>query len=140
MPLNSWWHAFNILFRSTSITVRISQLRLHFCNFIKFYYKGSNLPESFWWLRSPQWFEIPYSCRKIEWSIQKISVKNYLNVVNRHYRWFLEMDQTLTELLCCCKQTVAKMRRKIPKKALQWHHIQKSHKNCVVKSSCLDTQ
>lgn len=23
---------------------------------------------------------------------------------------------------------------------LQWHHTQKSHKNCVVKSSCLDTQ
>lgn len=94
---------------------------------------------------------------------RKISVKNEFWVKCKHYRCSLDEGVNIF-IVVFAPQSVAcakKMRRETKKvtegeecerkrekeknertneRTQQWHHTQKSHKNCVVKSSCLDTQ
>lgn len=94
---------------------------------------------------------------------RKISVKNEFWVKCKHYRCSLDEGVNIF-IVVFAPQSVAcakKMRRETKKVTegeecerkrekeknertnewtQQWHHTQKSHKNCVVKSSCLDTQ
>lgn len=99
---------------------------------------------------------------KTKW-YRKISVKNEFWVKCKHYRCSLDEGVNIF-IVVFAPQSVAcakKMRRETKKvtegeecerkrekeknertneRTQQWHHTQKSHKNCVVKSSCLDTQ